>query len=172
MMAVELEKQILGESMELQRVEMLEDISDALLEMTQQCQRRLDIFSHTLDRRIYNSEALYQAVLKLATRSRYSQIRIIIKDTTNVVKHGNRLVTLAQRVSSRMEFRTPPVEYRDHPEEFAIIDGTGIVYRPIATRYEADIAFHAPLKAGQLNKFFEECWRKSGPDPNLRRLAI
>lgn len=171
-MSIDLENQQLGESTEIIRTESHEDIAQALLVLAQQSTRRLDIFSHELERRIYNSDALQQALLKLATRTRHTKIRIIVKDATKLVKQGSRLVNLSHRLSSHIEIRTPPIEYRDHSEEFAVVDDTGFVYRPIATRYDGDVCFHEPIKARQLVKFFEECWLKSGADPNLRRLDI
>lgn len=171
-MTIDIEKLNLGESSDLIHADTYEAISAHLIALTQQCQRHLDIFTHTLDRRIYNNEALYEAILKLATRSRYSQIRIIIKDSTDLVRRGSRLMNLSQRISSRMQFRNPPTEYRDYVEEFIVADNIGLIHRPIASRYDAHICFNEPSKARQFNKFFEECWLKSSRDPNLRRLDI
>ena len=171
-MTIDIEKLSLGESKDLIHADSHEAIDNYLVALTQQCQRHLDIFTHTLDRRIYNSEALYQAILKLATRSRHSRIRIIIKDSNDLVKRGSRIRNLSQRISSRIQFRNPPTEYRDYVEEFVVADNVGVIHRPIASRYNAHICFNESNKARQFSKFFEECWIKSSSDPNLRRLDI
>ena len=171
-MPISLDDYILGESDESIRLDSSEDCSEAVLALTQQANRTLDIFTHSLDRRIYNSQALYAAALKLATRSRYSQIRIIIKDSTDAVKRGSRLVELSHRLSSRVQFRKPPMEYRDFSEEFVIVDEIGLLHRRLANRYDADLSFYEPKKSRQLDKFFDECWEKSAADTNLRQLHL
>lgn len=171
-MALQLDDYILGESDELLMLDSSEDCSAAVLALTQQAKRSLDIFSHSLDRRVYNGQALYSAALKLATYSRYSQIRIILKDSTDAVKRGSRLVELSHRLSSRVLMRKPPVEYRDFAEEFVIADDVGLLRRKLATRYAGEFSFYEPLTCRQLKKFFDECWEKSAPDPDLRRLHL
>lgn len=140
-MSLELDNFILGESDETIKVDSSDQCSEAILALIQQSKRSLDIFSHTLDHRIYNSQAIYTAALKLATYSRYSQIRIIIKDSTDVVKRGSRLVELSHRLSSRVFIRNPPIEYRDFSEELVIADEVGLLQRKLATRYEGELCF-------------------------------
>lgn len=171
-MSLALDNYILGESDETLKVDSSDECGEAVLALTRQAKRSLDIFSHTLERRVYNSQALYTAALQLATYSRYSQIRIILKDATHAIKDGSRLVELSQRLSSRVQIRTPPVEYRDVSEEFVIADDVGLLHRKLASRYEGELCFYEPLKCRQLKKFFDECWEKSAPDPNLRRLHL
>ena len=163
---------ILGESDDIIQADGHEDIYNGILKLSQQCRRQLDIFSHTLERRIYNSEQLQQAILKLATRSRHSQIRIIVKNSNDMIRRGSRLVNLSHRLGSRIQFRIPPIEYRDYIEEFVIADNIGSVHRPIASRYEGSICFKQETQTRRLSKFFDECWSKSAGDPNLRRLDI
>ena len=171
-MSLELDNYILGESDEAIKVYSSDECSEATLALIQQAKRSLDIYSHTLDRRVYNTQAIYTAALKLATYSRYSQLRIIIKDSTDAVKRGSRLVELNHRLSSRVLIRKPPIEYRDFSEEFVIADEIGLLHRPLATRYKGELCFYEPLKARQLRKFFDECWEKSAPDSDLRRLYL
>ncbi len=171
-MTLALDNYILGESDDTIKIDSSENVSEAALALITQSKRSIDIFSHSLERRIYNSQAIYSAALKLATRSRYSQIRIILKESNDVVKLGSRLVELSQRLSSRVLIRKPPVEYRDHNEEFLIADDVGLLHRPVATRYEGGLSFYEPLRCRQLKKFFDECWEKSSQDADLRRLHL
>lgn len=171
-MSVMLDDYVLGESDEDIRLDSSQDCSEAVLALTRQAGRSLNIFTRTLDRRVYNNQAIYAAVLKLASHSRHSQIRIIIKDSTDMVKRGSRLLELSHRLSSRVHFRTPPIEYRDFNEEFVIVDELGLLRRKLSTRYEAELSFNEPMKSRQLNKFFDECWHKSATDPNLRQLHL
>jgi len=171
-MSILLDNYILGESDESIKLDSSDACSEAVLCLARQAKRSLDIYTHKLDRRIYNSLAIYSAALKLATHSRYSQVRILIKDSTDAVKRGSRLVELNHRLSSRVHIRKPPMEYRDFSEEFVIVDEIGLLRRRIASRYEADLSFYEPKASRQLSKFFDECWEKSASDPDLRRLHL
>lgn len=171
-MSLTLDNYILGETSNTIKIDSSEDVSDGVLALIKQSKRSIDIFSHSLDRRVYNSQTIYSAALKLATYSRYSQIRIILKESNDAVKLGSRLVELSQRLSSRVFIRKPPIEYRDHNQEFLIADDIGLIHRNLATRYESELCFYEPLKCRQLKKFFDECWEKSAPDPDLRRLHL
>jgi hypothetical protein len=171
-MALALESYNLGESDEAIKISSSDECREATLALAQRSIRSLEIFSHSLDWRVYNSQEIYAAALKLATHSRYSQIRIIVKDSTNVVKHGSRLAELSQRLSSRVLIRKPPVEYNDFPEEFVIADEVGLLRRHVATRYEGELNFCEPLGSRLLRKYFDDCWEKSAPDPDLRRLHL
>lgn len=171
-MALELKDLILGESDEVLLTSSSEEVAAATLALTQQARRSLDIFTQQLDNRIYNSIELYDAMLKLATHSRHSLIRILIQDSMPVAKSGNRLVELSYRISSRLQIRKPPLEYADFKEEVVIADGRGLMRRVNPGRYEGELCFNAAMKARQLEKFFDDCWGHSAADPQLRRLHL
>ncbi len=171
-MALKLKDLILGESHDPLPTDNSEEVAEATLALAQQARRSLDIFTQRLDHKIYNSIALYDAVLKLATRSRHSRVRILIQDAMPVVQSSNRLVELSYRISSRLQIRKPPIEHQDFNEEFVIADGCGLMRRIHPNRYEGEICFNGAIKARQLDKFFDECWEQSAADPQLRRLDI
>jgi hypothetical protein len=171
-MALELKDLILGESSDTLHTSSSEEVAEGTLALTLQARRSLNIFTQHLDHRIYNSEELYDAVLKLATRSRYSLVRILIQDSMPVAKSGNRLVELSYRISSRVQIRKPPVEHEDFKEEFVIADGCGLMRRTNPNRYEGELCFNAAMKVRQLDKFFDDCWEHSAADPQLRRLHL
>ena len=171
-MALELKDLILGESSDALRTSSSEEVAEGTLALTLQARRSLDIFTQHLDHKIYNSVELYDAVLALATHSRYSLVRILIQDSMPVAKSGNRLVELSYRISSRVQIRKPPVEHENFKEEFVIADGRGLMYRTNPNRYEGELCFNAAMKARQLDKFFDDCWEHSAADPQLRRLHL
>lgn len=171
-MALALNGLILGESNEPLHTGSSEEVAEATLALTQQARRSLDIFTHHLDHKIYNGMALYEAVLKLATHSRHSLVRILIQDSAPVAQSSNRLVELSYRISSRVQIRKPPAEHEDFNEEFVLADGRGLMRRVNPNRYEGELCFNAAMKARQLERFFDECWEHSAADPQLRRLHL
>ena len=171
-MALDLSEFKLGESDEIIQVGSSEEVAEATLDIAQKACRSLNIFTQALDNRVYNNQALYDAVLKLATHSRHSLVRILSNDSTNVVKRGNRLVELSYRISSRVQIRKPAMEYQEENREFVIADKHGLLQRRIANRYEGDLCFNGAMNVRQLQKFFDDCWEHSAADPELRRLHL
>ncbi len=171
-MTLNLANYTLGESDNIIRVGSSEEVAEATLDIAQKAQRSLDIFTHNLDHRIYNSAALYDAVLKVATYSRHSLVRILIKDSSAVVKRGNRLVELSYRIGSRVQIRKPAMEYQEEHNEFVVADERGVLLRHVPNRYEGELNFNAAMQAHQLLRFFDQCWEHSGADPELRHLCI
>lgn len=163
---------VLGESDTPLTTDSSEEVAEATLALTQQAHRSLYIFTQQLDHRVYNSIELYDAVLKLATRSRHSRVRILIKDSSAVTQSSNRLVELSYRISSRLLIRKTAEEQQEFNEEFVIADGCGLMRRTQPLRYEGELCFNAAIKARQLSRLFDECWEQSAADPQLRRLHI
>ncbi len=171
-MTLAIDDLILGDSDQRVATQSSEEVRQGCLALTQQARRTLDIFTQQLDARIYNNLAFAEALKALATYSRHSLIRILIKDSTPVVKQGSRVVQLSYRISSRIQIRKPPIEYHDEAQEFLIADRKGLMHRRLGHRYEGELNFNEALESRRLLKFFDECWEKSGADPELRHLVL
>lgn len=167
-----IEDLILGQDSEDITTQDSAQCSQALLTLTQQARRSLLIFSQQLDAKIYNSPEFYEAVLKLATSSRHADVRIIVRDIQPIIKQSSRLVQLSQRISSRMQIRTPPMEFLQRRDEFVIIDGRALLQRANAQRYQGEVDSNAPLRCRQLTQLFDDCWEKSSTPTDLKRLHI
>ncbi len=144
----------------------------AALQLANQAQRRIEIFSYDLDAPIYNHTTFLIAVKNLAVRSRHSQIRILLQTNERVLKEGHRLIELWRRLTSSIEIRHPHVDYLEHTENFFLADNTGYLQWDLSNRYEGSIDFYAKLKAERYSDFFAEVWERSEPDSELRHLHI
>ncbi len=171
-MTLTIDHLVLGETNQSVPTQSSEEVREATLALTRQTRRTLDIFTQQLDQRIYNNQDFTEALKALATDNRHSLIRILIQDSIPVVKQGSRVVQLSYRISSRIQLRKPPIEYRDAAEEFLIADRKGLMYRKLGHRYEGELNFNEAVRSRRLLKFFDECWEKSGTDPELRRLVL
>lgn len=149
-----------------------DEICAANLALTQQARRSLALFSYNLDPRIYDTQEFCDALRQLATASRYSNVRILLRDSTTVVKQGSRVIELMHRISSRILVRKPPPEFYEHNEEFLIADDRGLLFRRFADRHDGELNFNAPNQCRLQLKFFDECWEASAADPELRRLHL
>lgn len=144
----------------------------AAARLVQLARRSLDIYSRDLDAAIYDDQDFIDAVRSLAIATKHKAVRILVKDSSRAVKYGHRLIPLAQRLTSFIEIRKPPAEYRDYNEAFLVVDGCGYIHRKLADRYEGLAHFNAGRDARRLVEFFDEVWQSSAPDPDLRRLYL
>ncbi len=162
----------LGQTDQALTLETSDDNRSAATALATQARRSLDIYTRELDKAIYDYQPFIDAVRELATGSRTSMIRILVKDSSRAVKQGHRLINLAQRITSFIEVRKPPEEYKEYNEAFLIADGIGVVHRKLGDRFEGKVCFNAPIETRNLLAFFNEAWEKSAPDTQLRRLYL
>lgn len=155
-----------------ERVEDISDNREAAVRLAQKARRSLAIFTRDLEPEILDNHEFLEAVKRLALGGRYVKVRILIVDSTRAVKEGHRLVELARRLSSLVELRKPSTDFLDRPEAYVIADNSGILYRPIATRYEGIFGEHDPPRAREMLREFDRIWQQSHADTEMRRLGI
>lgn len=144
----------------------------AAISMARQSARSIDIVSRQLDPRMYDNADFCEAVSKLLVGSMRARVRVLLRDTDAVVKHGHRLVSLSQRLSSFIEMRIPAREFDEYNSAFLIVDGAGVIYRTLSDTFEGTVSFNDPRKAQELDRQFEAMWQSATPDPNLRRAHL
>lgn len=163
---------ILGTTDERIRLDSREDCQTAALALARQARRSLDIFTLDLDGDLYDTPDFVEAIKQLAIRHRHTQVRFLVQDATRAVKDGHRLIGLFHRLTSSIHVRKPSPEYREYRQAFLVADGTGMLRRPQADRFEGELNFKAPIDAREQLLFFDRVWQDSEPDPYLRRLHI
>jgi hypothetical protein len=141
----------------------------AALSMVRQAARSIDIVSRQLDAQMYDNQDFCDAVSQLIVGSRRVRLRALLRYPDPVVKHGHRLVTLSQRLSSFIELRVPAREFDEYNAAFLIVDGAGVVYRTLSDTFEGTASFNDPRKAQELTRQFESMWQTATRDINLRR---
>lgn len=149
-----------------------EDNRNAAIELASGARISLALFTQDLEPAIYNTQEFVAAVQQLALRSRFSRIRIVASDPTAAIKDGHRLIELGRRLSSFIEFRRPSPDYATLPESFLIADETGLLYRPLGSRYEGFADTHNSFEARPHLRFFEEIWERAEPEPEFRGLSL
>lgn len=140
--------------------------------MADQAKRSVHIVSRYMDPELYNHQDFIETLRRLARHSKYTQIRILIHDSSPAVKNGHRLIQLSQQLSSYVKIKKLHDDYKDYPRAFMVVDGVGVVLREFCDRYEATVDYHTPRQAKELLRFFAEAWEVSEADPQLQRLYI
>ena len=140
--------------------------------LASQARHTLLLHIEDLDPAIYEQGPFVDALSRLARSHSKARIRILIQDARRAVQQGSRLIELSRRLSTYIQFRRPPPEYRDYHESFLLADKSGYLYRPNPGRFEASANFHDPGKVNDWEKYFMEVWTRSEPDPEIRRLHL
>lgn len=142
------------------------------LHLANSANRYLRIYSPLLDHQVFDIPAFADAISSLSRRSRHSDIKILINDSTAIIKRGHRLLELSRRLSSYIKIQ----KISSHPEvtsdTFMVRDLDGVIYSPAEPER---LGFYEPASRASSQKFidkFDLLWGKSQPDPELRQLRL
>jgi len=171
-MTFDFEKHLIGEIDQDFTLNTHEENRVATSVLAQQAKKTIHIFSHKLNKLIYDNSDFLDAVTQLAVRSRHTKVQILIMDTQPIIKNGHRIVETSRRVSSKIQIRKVHEDFHDLAYGYIAVDETALLYRKMADRYEAKLNFHASRDARILVRKFNEVWRTSSPEPMLKHLHI
>lgn len=163
---------VLGEDETFLEPTAVSENRDIALAMARQARRHLYLFSPDLDPAVYGNAGFAEAVSALVRSSERAHVHILVQDSTRAAKDGHRLVDIAQHLSSKIRIHRPDREYADVRGTFLVADELGYLYRTVADRYEGQASFSDRKRARELNRYFEQIWQRSEPDPQLRRLKL
>lgn len=134
--------------------------------------REICIQSPQLDHSVFEHEGLLAAISGLARGGRQTRVRILVADHRPLVQRGHRLLALARRIPSAVMIQRL-AEHPDWNGETVIIrDRDGVLYKPGGSDHQG---FYEPDSRASTRRhleLFEELWRLSSADANLRSLSI
>ncbi len=153
-------------------VEYPSPFDDYVIKLCQDATRYVAILSPALDHRVFDNEALQETLSAIARASRQTQVRILISDVRPLVSRGHRLLELARRLPSAVQLQ----RLDEHPdwngETIVIRDRNGVLYRPGDSDTQAFYEADSRASTQRHLDLFEELWRFSSKDPELRTLSI
>lgn len=132
----------------------------------------LNIISRNLDHQIYDRSDIVEAFSKFIRKNRNANVRIIVFDSTNIIKNGHRLVNLADRAPSKISIRKLPKELSNYNESLVTADSKGYLHNQQSDRYEGNVSFNDNIRCTELNKLFTDYWHQCEASPDLRRVSI
>ncbi|MAT92817.1 MAG: hypothetical protein CME59_09465 [Halioglobus sp.] len=140
--------------------------------LAQSATRYLCILSPRLDHAAFDTAALADALSALARASRQTHIRILVSDSRELVGRGHRLLQLARRLPSKVLIQKLPEHPDWNGQTVVIRDRDGVLYKPGGSDHDA---FYEPASRASTARhldLFEELWRYSARDPELRSLSL
>lgn len=134
--------------------------------------RHICIQSPKLDYAAFDNSELVDALSALARRSRQAEVRILINDPRAILGRGHQLLQLARRLPSVVRIR----KLAEHPqwnnETVVIRDRDGVLYKPGGSDHEAFFEPDSRASTVRHLELFDELWRYSVEDTELRALHI
>lgn len=134
--------------------------------------RHICIQSPQLDYAAFDNTQLVDALTALARSTRQAQVRILINDARTLIGRSHQLVQLARRLPSVIQIR----RLEEHPqwnrETVVIRDRDGVLYKPGGSDHNAFFEPDSRASTVRHLALFDELWRYSVEDSELRSLHI
>jgi hypothetical protein len=153
------------------RLESAEEITQAALEQTANTLQTVKIFSHDLEKDIYNNDAFRSALLKLSQGNRHAAVQILVNDISTALHEGHKLIGLAQQISSIVTIKDTPIDYQGLNVSFILFDKDRFIFKPDRSINMA-IQSNCRSRANKLADFFNSAWEYAEQNPQTRRLSI
>jgi len=139
-----------------------EDTRDAVTQLASQAERCIAIYTPDLEPGIYDNEDFLAVLKKLVLSKRYARVRVLIQNPGKTNRSGNKLVAMARRLNTYIEFRNVDPKYREkHQEAYLIADDKALLLRASSGKWEGIVGAHEPAIAQRQLEIFEEIWDAS-----------
>jgi len=150
----------------------LEEYRAAVSELATRAQRSLSIYTPNLEPLIYDQDCFLEPVKRLVLARGHARLRVLISDPARASRDGNRFMQMARRLTSFIELRNVPAEFRNNPASFIVADDRAIAYRQQASRWDGIVEFDDQSVVRRHLAYFDEVWAVSLIQPELKATAI
>jgi hypothetical protein len=150
----------------------LDEYRAAVAEIAKRANRTMSIYTPNLEPLIYDQDMFLEPLKRLVLARGHARLRVLISDPARVVREGNRFMQMARRLTSFIELRNVPPEFRDNPAAFIIADASAIAYRQQSAKWEGIVEFNDQQIVRRYLAYFDEVWAVSLIQPELRATAI
>ncbi len=163
---------VLGEHDAPQRFASLEQARAHALALLEQARRTLCIYTPDLEPWLYHHSQIQAVCQRFLIAHPRNRLRILIGDVTRAVKEGNRLLTLARRLSSNCHIRKLNPDYPNEEAAYLLADTSGLLFRPEPEQYAGYALYNHPGRVRVRQAAFDQAWDSSLSDPDLRSFLL
>jgi hypothetical protein len=139
----------------------LEEYRAAVAELATRAQRSMSIYTPNLEPLLYDQDCFLEPVKRLVLARGHARLRVLISDPARASRDGNRFMQMARRLTSFIELRNVPTEFRNNPASFIVADDRAIAYRQQATRWDGIVEFDDQSVVRRHLAYFDEVWAVS-----------
>jgi len=134
--------------------------------------RRVRIYSQLLDHALFDDELVVAALSEFVRGGPPATLRILLHSSNLVVSRGHRILELARRLASKIEFRLVPEELQEERQSYLLADERAFFLLPDYQEYTAFSNQYDPVQTQQLAERFDYRWQRGQHDPELRDLRL
>lgn len=150
----------------------IRDYRNSVLDLVSQTRQKLLILSFNLDPYVFNSREIVDYVSTLARKSRYTDTRILVSDTSAIVKQRHRLVELQRKISSKISIRKITTEPHLIKHNVIVSDNIGVIFQSIKDPEKAWGNYNNAPVAKNYTAEFNAHWGQASEDRDLSILGI
>jgi len=150
----------------------VEHFPSSLSDLIDQCDNNLRLYSATLDKRLFGSEAIIQSVSALARKHRHSTVHILVADTSDIVNRGHALLELQRRLPSKIAIKTLATEALLPKQDIAVADHRGYLCHTASEKPKSWGDYRDLPGAKVAIDEFDRLWERALIDRNLQQLGL
>lgn len=164
----------LGESETFLRLDGVEDFNRATAALLAQARREVYVLSPDFEPERFNNMEFRDALSAFMRSSRHTDTRILIGDPTIAVRWGHKVVSLAKRMTSKLQIRQLPEEDFQglQNEAWIVADDICLLRRDGMNGYQGSLASRAIPHAQRASQRFLELWERAAEIPDFRNLHL
>lgn len=148
--------------------ELIATVAHRVIQGTQQ----VSLLCSDLNPPLLDNELCREAFSSFLRKNRNSTAKILIQDSSQLTRNGHRLLTLSRRLPSHLEIRKVSQDFSDIEAFILIVDGKGLIYKTHQEQTEYTVTYGTSAMATEKGNLFENIWRHSEVDPNLKALSL
>ena len=122
----------------------LDEYRMAVAEIAKHAHRSLSIYTPNLEPLLYDQDSFLEPLKRLVLARGHARLRVLISDPARVVREGNRFMQMARRLTSFIELRNVPPEFRDNPAAFIIAFARSMLRGPSSGPSPSVVAIGVP----------------------------
>jgi hypothetical protein len=147
----------------------LEEMRSAVEAVASSAQRLMSIYTPDLEPDLYDQNGFLEIVKRFVLARRFAKARVLLSDSTRLLRDNNRFVAMGRRLTSCIDIRPAAAVARQRACGYLIADDRAIVYRVHSDRWDGVADLNNPPVARQYLDEFDEIWHASSPDELARQ---
>ncbi len=137
-----------------------EVICKAIINATTTPLKSIKIFTPDFESALYNNDFFRENLIGLIKGNRHAQVNILVKDLSLASHQGHKILQLAQKLTSTIQIKTTPEEYKEITCSFILIDQQHFIFKNDSSRQSA-IHAHCKNRADKLLEFYIPAWEQA-----------
>lgn len=149
-----------------------DDRRGALLDLLRSGERAIRIVSDRLDPDLFDHADIAAELSRIARRARECEVRILVKESHELVKRTHEVGTLYRRLPSSVVIRKLDYSPETQVANYVLVDHHGVLYLPGNDNRSCFVNRDDRALVKYLIEQFDPLWDRCTEDPELRSMPI